>query len=65
MQLMVIDVTLVLIERRKTSRQYTVYSPGIFNWHSKHNTKYSVLQNTSMWPTEWNTNEKVQKHTIW
>lgn len=20
---------------------------------------------TQAWPTEWNTNEKVQKHTIW
>lgn len=32
---------------RQKTHTYTesiVYFPGIFNWHSKHNTKYSVLQ---------------------
>lgn len=35
-----------LSDQDKTQRN--IYFPGIFNWHSKHNTKYSVLQNTSM-----------------
>lgn len=39
--------------------------PGIFNWHGKHNTKYSVLQkkkkNTSMGFQLENKQKKVQK----
>ena len=44
--------------------QLLIYFPGIFNWHSKHNTKYSVLQNTSM-GYQMEHKRKSAKHTIW
>lgn len=44
----------------KTKTQWHINFPGIFNWHSKHNTKYSVLQNHKQRATKRNTNEKVQ-----
>jgi len=45
--------------REKENKNTIFFISGIFNWHSKHNTKYSVLQNKHGSPNR-TKKEKVQ-----
>lgn len=64
MQLVVIDVTCGS-SREEKQADNTPFTLQAYLIGTVNTIQSIQCSKTQAWPTEWNTNEKVQKHTIW